>query len=488
MGELTADLAGTGVVRNPSADSMAEVVEDIGSLVDKSLVTVLDRSTNGERFGMLEAIRDFALECLRATDEHEAIRFRHTRWYLHLAETTDVLAAVRNSEHVSLDRIASELDNFRAALAWFDDTRQTGELARLCVELGAYWHARNHLAEGYGWARKVIETHDLRTIPVPLRIKLLHSTGRDAWHLGSFTEASTYLNAALSLAREAGDIGAELSALLDLGVSAEMQGDDLSAYGWFQLVLDGHREHGNPRGILVALTNLGDAAYRLGNIADAIRMSTEALRLADSFSDRDLACLVRGNLGQIALVQDDVRAAWQHYQEEMRLALTTHHDLFLADGLAGMAGVALIQNRARECGLLLGASHAFRERFGARRVPHHLIEDRTATGLRALVPAETMESLLAQGSAFTIADALAVVDRLELQEPVIVANPGLTSLSEREAVVLQLLALGKTDRAIGSDLYISHRTVMRHVAAIFRKLGVNNRAAAAHIANGQVLD
>jgi len=44
--------------------------------------------------------------------------------------------------------------------------------------------------------------------------------------------------------------------------------------------------------------------------------------------------------------------------------------------------------------------------------------------------------------------------------------------------VLRLLAAGKTNRAIADELFISERTVARHVSNIFDKLGVSSRAGA----------
>jgi len=55
-------------------------------------------------------------------------------------------------------------------------------------------------------------------------------------------------------------------------------------------------------------------------------------------------------------------------------------------------------------------------------------------------------------------------------------TPG--GLSAREAVVVRLLAAGKSNRAIAAELFISERTVARHVSNIFTKLGVSTRAAA----------
>jgi DNA-binding CsgD family transcriptional regulator len=52
-------------------------------------------------------------------------------------------------------------------------------------------------------------------------------------------------------------------------------------------------------------------------------------------------------------------------------------------------------------------------------------------------------------------------------------------LSEREAQVLRLLAAGSTNREIAQALFISEKTVARHVSNIFDKLGVSSRTGAA---------
>ncbi|MFW6079014.1 MAG: response regulator transcription factor, partial [Gemmatimonadota bacterium] len=51
-------------------------------------------------------------------------------------------------------------------------------------------------------------------------------------------------------------------------------------------------------------------------------------------------------------------------------------------------------------------------------------------------------------------------------------------LTPRELEVLRLVAAGKTNRAIAEELYISERTVERHVSNIFGKLRVSSRSAA----------
>jgi len=51
-------------------------------------------------------------------------------------------------------------------------------------------------------------------------------------------------------------------------------------------------------------------------------------------------------------------------------------------------------------------------------------------------------------------------------------------LTGREVQVLCLVAAGKTNRAIAADLFLSEKTVARHVSNIFTKLGLSSRSAA----------
>ena len=44
--------------------------------------------------------------------------------------------------------------------------------------------------------------------------------------------------------------------------------------------------------------------------------------------------------------------------------------------------------------------------------------------------------------------------------------------------MLRLVAAGRTNRSIAADLFLSEKTVARHVSNIFAKLGLSSRAAA----------
>ncbi|HUG15994.1 MAG TPA: AAA family ATPase [Thermomicrobiales bacterium] len=64
----------------------------------------------------------------------------------------------------------------------------------------------------------------------------------------------------------------------------------------------------------------------------------------------------------------------------------------------------------------------------------------------------------------------------------VAAHPAVPGLTPRELDVLRLLVEGKSDREIADALYISPRTVMRHVTGILTKLDVSSRTAAATLA------
>ena len=62
------------------------------------------------------------------------------------------------------------------------------------------------------------------------------------------------------------------------------------------------------------------------------------------------------------------------------------------------------------------------------------------------------------------------------------ATPRPAGLSAREAEVLGLVAKGLPNARVAEELFISPRTVDRHLNSVYRKLGVSSRAGATRFA------
>ena len=131
----------------------AEVVGQLGALVDKSLVQFGDTGTGPGRYRLLETVRQYAAGRLDAQGPAvaDAARIAHRDYYLALAE-----AAAPQPDGPDqaewLDRLDAELGNLRAAIA-FSQTQSDPEPGlRLASSLRVYWRARGHAAEGGGRA------------------------------------------------------------------------------------------------------------------------------------------------------------------------------------------------------------------------------------------------------------------------------------------------------------------------------------------------
>ena len=69
-------------------------------------------------------------------------------------------------------------------------------------------------------------------------------------------------------------------------------------------------------------------------------------------------------------------------------------------------------------------------------------------------------------------------DKLRQLEETPVEDAGLRSLTAREREILKLIAQGKSNQDISSELFISEHTVKTHISNLFRKLGMTDRVQA----------
>jgi DNA-binding NarL/FixJ family response regulator len=85
---------------------------------------------------------------------------------------------------------------------------------------------------------------------------------------------------------------------------------------------------------------------------------------------------------------------------------------------------------------------------------------------------------LAQGRNVISPSVVSVVFDAIREGPGAAEPQGPAALTERESEIMNLLAQGRSNGAIATELYISEKTVKNHINRIYAKLGVANRAEA----------
>ena len=117
-GGFTLEAAET--IAESTADPLLDPVTTIAALVDSSLLGQEPGPRGEPRYRMLETIREFWLEHLDALGEGTTARDAHAALYLAFAERA-APAMFTSTTDASLDRLAADHDNLRAALDWLCD-------------------------------------------------------------------------------------------------------------------------------------------------------------------------------------------------------------------------------------------------------------------------------------------------------------------------------------------------------------------------------
>jgi predicted ATPase/class 3 adenylate cyclase len=142
-GAELAEIEAIGGVEPPIADA----VETLSTLVDRSLVSVRHAVGAENRYVVLETMRTFGSELLREQGEAESIALAHASVYADLARRAEP-EFYRPGRRAWLDRMAAEHGNLRVAL---DSLLHAGELVAalgLAADLWRFWQQRGHFVEG----------------------------------------------------------------------------------------------------------------------------------------------------------------------------------------------------------------------------------------------------------------------------------------------------------------------------------------------------
>ncbi len=297
-----------------AAEEVTEAdLDTIQSLVDKSLL----RHT-GNRFWMLETIREYAGEQLGETGESDRWRRRLADYVIALGERHE--PRLREYDAAALDIMDREHDNVRAALDSLAEAGETQQVLRLAGTVFWYWTMRGHFAEGRRRLETALAADDR---PTPARAKALTGAADMALDDGNAATARAHANEGQSLYRQFGDPWGIAYGFLLLGVAETI--DQAWARGAidFEEGLRLFRELRDQHFILEATRLLAWMYTELGDL-DRSRMMHEAnLDFAQRTGDRQMEGATLSMLAAYAMDEDRIADARDMVERALRL----HQDL-----------------------------------------------------------------------------------------------------------------------------------------------------------------
>ena len=252
-----------------------------------------------------------------------------------------------------------------------------------------------------------------------------------------------------------------------------------------------------------ALYQLGEIRRQRGDLDGAERAFRQASDLGRE--PQPGLALVRLTQGRVEAAAAAMRRALA--EESNRLArarlLSAQIQIALADGDSSTAAAAADELGviAREYGsVALEAAAAFAqgrvelasgtapaalgslrrawELWQAADCPFEAAEVRRAIGLACREVGDTEGAELALSSSLAAFEQLGARGESARTVELLGARPSVAGLTLRELEVLRLVAAGKSNREIAAELYLSVKTVARHLSNIFCKIGVSSRTAA----------
>jgi len=435
---LAAAEAVCGAPAYPDRLDPSDVLSLVAALVDKSLV-VATVSGIEARYRLLEVVRQYARERLAAAGEEAAARSAHAAAVLTAAEDLD-RTAQRGSRAAGLDAAEAEVDDARAALAWFAEQRDGDRGLRLACAIIWPWMAAGRVPEARRWFEQLLR---LDALPVSRMRGLMLAAGLAM--LDEEADAATELgHRAIALEPELRGPDREWAwcaaeAKLIVAVAAANRGEHNEARVLADDGLAGLRRAGHELALGRGLMGAGVVARLTGDAAAAVALDEEGAATLRRHDDPYYLAHSLSNLGLALMALGHHDRAERQFRESLTLRQTIGDRPGAARSLRDLGHAAAARGRVS----------AARARYG-----------------------EALALARAVGDRLTAADAEAALARLGAQ-PEAGAGAGLTP---REREVAALVARGYSNRRIADELVVAAGTAGLHVKHILAKLGFRSRA------------
>jgi predicted ATPase len=332
------------------------VTEALGSLLEKSLARVEARGSGEDRYGMLETLREYAVERLAESGEEKVVRGRHAAYYGSLFRLEWDMAWMTWVER--------EQENLRAALQWAHDAEEVALELKLAVALFHDWNMSRDLRETRAWLERVrgLDGRYRHLVPPEQRASALGFLGHALWQLGDMERAEALLEEALAVCRAIGWAVGIREGVQRLGWPALARGEFGRATVLFEEYLAraqdavartmGREQTGARIDVAWALRELASVALAQGEGARGEALAEQSLVLSRAMGDRGLEGLALNDLGVAAWLRGDMERAAARWAASLALFREVGVAAGAAVVLTNLGRLAALQSQreqARSC-------------------------------------------------------------------------------------------------------------------------------------------
>ena len=375
-------------------------LDTLESLVDKSLVR-----HSGERFLMLETIRQFAVQRLSQLGLADDSRGAHARYFLGLAEDAEPHLLAPDERDTWNDRLESEHDNLRAAIDCFESRNEVEQAMRLAGAIAEFWDQRGHHQEALRRFASLLRADQRATAA---RAKALNGASIVATVCGDKLQGQRWAEEALDLHRRFGNEFGEAISTWQLGYIRAEEGDFSTAEEMLSRAIELLGRVGDENNLRWATRTLAFTYLTMGDLERARPLYEENLRRSRDSGDRELQAATLGGLTDIAIEEGRLTDAVAFQQESLRLVLHLNDELMATSRLCVAASVLAVVGRPETAARLIGYSASRYEQTGAVEAWVFKMNDKTLASVHKQIGEKRLTDAVAEGATLTPGNALHV--------------------------------------------------------------------------------
>jgi len=283
-------------------------------LADQSLLTVEHRA-EGERYSLLETVREYAKEKLIESGEEEQIRKAQLNFYVGLAEEAELNYRGREQKRW-LRLMENERDNFRSCMDYALRSSPNELAPRLIGAAFWLWFFRGPWREGQSWTEAAL-THNSDG-HTAANAKLLMALGLLNFAQSDYSASKTALDKSLAIWREVDNKWWCAFVLGFMALPMRVY-DQETASALFRESLFMAKQTNDNWIMAYSMWNSGENELNRQNLPEAQALLEESLQLCDIVEDKLVKHEVLRTLGELAETKLEYRHAVALYQQSQAI-------------------------------------------------------------------------------------------------------------------------------------------------------------------------